>query len=336
MPTYHHVDFLWDDATAASLDPVGRLVYRSNLLGRDQRITNTGGGNTSSKITEKDPLSGQPTEVLWVKGSGGDLRTSTAGQLLLALPAEADRPAAALCRAQRQGPEVARGGRHGGDVHAHHVQPEPARVLDRHAAAQLHPGEVRRSHAPQRDHRDRGLAELRKAHEGNLRRRNGLRAVDATRLRARARHAGDRANPHREVDHDGSARLHLVGGRRKGLLHATRSTDRKGRRLHRGEVRGQGRRRRGVRRRKVSDPPEDTSGTPPSPRSCPGCAARFPRRSGSSARCRTTNEDPALRELKGCPAPGRARDVLSRPLPAHEDQAALRRLESADGGRSPP
>ena len=77
MPTYKYVNFSWDDAKAASLDPVGRLVYRSNLLGSDQRITNTGGGNTSSKISEKDPLTGQPVEVLWVKGSGGDLRTST-------------------------------------------------------------------------------------------------------------------------------------------------------------------------------------------------------------------------------------------------------------------
>ncbi|SDS36259.1 bifunctional rhamnulose-1-phosphate aldolase/short-chain dehydrogenase [Opitutus sp. GAS368] len=77
MNTYRFVNFGWDDAKAASLDPVGRLIYRSNLLGSDQRITNTGGGNTSSKITEKDPLNGLPTEVLWVKGSGGDLRTST-------------------------------------------------------------------------------------------------------------------------------------------------------------------------------------------------------------------------------------------------------------------
>ncbi|HKB58131.1 MAG TPA: bifunctional rhamnulose-1-phosphate aldolase/short-chain dehydrogenase [Lacunisphaera sp.] len=77
MPSHQYVNFGWDDAKAASLDPVGRLIYRSNLLGSDQRITNTGGGNTSSKITEKDPLNGQPTEVLWVKGSGGDLRTST-------------------------------------------------------------------------------------------------------------------------------------------------------------------------------------------------------------------------------------------------------------------
>ena len=74
--TYQYVNHSWDDATAASLDPVGRLIYRSNILGADQRITNTGGGNTSSKIIEDDPLTGKPTEVLWVKGSGGDLRTS--------------------------------------------------------------------------------------------------------------------------------------------------------------------------------------------------------------------------------------------------------------------
>src|SRR5437868_8700670 len=76
MPAFKHVNFLWDDAKAASRDPVGRLVYRSNLLGSDQRITNTGGGNTSSKLSEKDPLTDQAVEVLWVKGSGGDLRTS--------------------------------------------------------------------------------------------------------------------------------------------------------------------------------------------------------------------------------------------------------------------
>jgi len=74
--TFLHVNNVWDDTKAASLDPVERLVYRSNLLGSDQRITNTGGGNTSAKIVETDPLSGESVEVLWVKGSGGDLRTS--------------------------------------------------------------------------------------------------------------------------------------------------------------------------------------------------------------------------------------------------------------------
>jgi len=73
---YRYVNYLWDDTAASKLGPVDRLVYRSNLLGSDQRITNTGGGNTSSKTLEVDPLTGEKVEVLWVKGSGGDLRTS--------------------------------------------------------------------------------------------------------------------------------------------------------------------------------------------------------------------------------------------------------------------
>lgn len=77
MPTYQYVNYLWDDTKAAGLSPVESLAYRSNMLGSDQRITNTGGGNTSSKAFETDPLTGQPVEVMWVKGSGGDLRTST-------------------------------------------------------------------------------------------------------------------------------------------------------------------------------------------------------------------------------------------------------------------
>ncbi len=72
---FQHVSYLWNDAGAPK-DPVERLVYRSNLLGSDQRITNTGGGNTSSKIPQKHPLTGELSDVLWVKGSGGDLRTS--------------------------------------------------------------------------------------------------------------------------------------------------------------------------------------------------------------------------------------------------------------------
>jgi rhamnulose-1-phosphate aldolase/alcohol dehydrogenase len=71
-----YVNYLWDDAVASRLDEVDRLIYRSNLLGSDQRITNTGGGNTSAKLLQSDPLTGEKVEVLWVKGSGGDLRTS--------------------------------------------------------------------------------------------------------------------------------------------------------------------------------------------------------------------------------------------------------------------
>src|SRR6188768_1781007 len=74
--SYQFVNYSWDDAKAAALKGADRLVYRSNILGSDQRITNTGGGNTSSKLVEKDPLNGEQVEVLWVKGSGGDLRTA--------------------------------------------------------------------------------------------------------------------------------------------------------------------------------------------------------------------------------------------------------------------
>jgi rhamnulose-1-phosphate aldolase/alcohol dehydrogenase len=63
----------WDDAEAANLSPAELLLYRSNLLGSDLTVTNFGGGNTSAKLTEADPLSGEPVDVLWVKGSGGDI-----------------------------------------------------------------------------------------------------------------------------------------------------------------------------------------------------------------------------------------------------------------------
>ncbi|MBY3366889.1 bifunctional rhamnulose-1-phosphate aldolase/short-chain dehydrogenase [Rhizobium laguerreae] len=65
----------WDDAYAAGLDEPGKLLYRSNLLGADKRITNYGGGNTSAKVMETDPLAGGKVKVLWVKGSGGDVGT---------------------------------------------------------------------------------------------------------------------------------------------------------------------------------------------------------------------------------------------------------------------
>lgn len=69
----HPVQSAWDTAHAARLDEPGLLLYRSQLLGSDLRITNYGGGNTSAKIRQRDPLSDQMVEVLWVKGSGGDL-----------------------------------------------------------------------------------------------------------------------------------------------------------------------------------------------------------------------------------------------------------------------
>jgi len=73
---YKFVKYLWNDSEVSGLEGVDRLVYRSNKLGEDLTVTNTGGGNTSSKLPEKDPLTGETVEVLWLKGSGGDLRTA--------------------------------------------------------------------------------------------------------------------------------------------------------------------------------------------------------------------------------------------------------------------
>ena len=77
--TFNHVDYLWDEAKASALgeDQVALFLYRSNILGADLRITNYGGGNTSCKTIEKDPLTNEEVEVMWVKGSGGDIGTLT-------------------------------------------------------------------------------------------------------------------------------------------------------------------------------------------------------------------------------------------------------------------
>jgi len=72
---FRYVNYLWDNDKAKSMegDEVALLLYRSNILGADLRITNYGGGNTSCKTIEKDPLTGKETEVMWIKGSGGDI-----------------------------------------------------------------------------------------------------------------------------------------------------------------------------------------------------------------------------------------------------------------------
>src|SRR3954467_268295 len=74
--SFKYVRHLWRDEVAGQLSGLDRLVYRSNKLGEDLSLTNTGGGNTSAKLIEQDPLTGEQVEVLWIKGSGGDLRTA--------------------------------------------------------------------------------------------------------------------------------------------------------------------------------------------------------------------------------------------------------------------
>ncbi|MFN7224561.1 MAG: bifunctional rhamnulose-1-phosphate aldolase/short-chain dehydrogenase [Paracoccaceae bacterium] len=71
--TGNRLQNLWDDTRATVMSESEKLLYRSNLLGSDKRVTNYGGGNTSAKVMERDPLTGELVEVLWVKGSGGDI-----------------------------------------------------------------------------------------------------------------------------------------------------------------------------------------------------------------------------------------------------------------------
>ena len=76
--TYKHVNYLWDEAIASKItSEVDLFIYRSNLLGADLRLTNYGGGNTSVKVIDQDPLTGEDVEVMWIKGSGGDIGTLT-------------------------------------------------------------------------------------------------------------------------------------------------------------------------------------------------------------------------------------------------------------------
>ena len=79
IKNYRYVDYLWDDTKVEKIknDEVAQFLYRSNILGRDLRITNYGGGNISCKTIEKDPLTNKDVEVMWVKGSGGDIGTLT-------------------------------------------------------------------------------------------------------------------------------------------------------------------------------------------------------------------------------------------------------------------
>ena len=133
---------LWDEAEAARLaaHPLELLRYRSNLLGADLRITNFGGGNTSSKFTLPDPLTGEPVRVLAVKGSGGDLRSIGAVRLRRALPRQARTADRALSRRSARR-------RDGRLLPAVRVRREPRRGVDRHAAARVPAVRPRRSPA---------------------------------------------------------------------------------------------------------------------------------------------------------------------------------------------
>ena len=247
---------LWDPAKAAGMSEPELLLYRSNLLGADKRITNYGGGNTSAKVMETDPLTGESVEVLWVKGSGGDVGTIRLDGFATLYMSKLE----ALKGLYRG---VEHRGRDGGLPAPLHLRPQPARRLDRHAAARLRAARPRRPHARRRDHRHRRLEGLEGADAGDLRRRDRLAALEAPGLRARplARAVLPR-QPEREGRGARKPRPLHLGRRRAELLrhHDRRHQPRHrvARRAHRGQA--------GLRRRRGTG------------RSSPASGARSPRR----------------------------------------------------------
>ena len=155
------------------------LLYRSNLLGADKRITNYGGGNTSAKVMEKDPLTGETVEVLWVKGSGGDLGTIKLDGFATLYMDKLERAEGALPRRRARG-------RDGGLPAPLHLQPQPARRLDRHAAARLScRARMSTTCIPTRSSPSPPRRTRKELTAGDLRRRDRLAAVEAAGLRAR-------------------------------------------------------------------------------------------------------------------------------------------------------
>ena len=169
---------LWDDAKAAAMSEPERLVYRSNLLGSDKRVTNYGGGNTSSKIWQKDPLTGETVEVLWVKGSGGD-SASIKLDGFSTLYMDKLRALKGLYRGLEFEDEMV-----GYLPHATFNLNPRAASIDTPLHAYVHHA-LCGSHAPRRDHRHRRLGQFQGADQADFRRQHRLAAVEEAGLRAR-------------------------------------------------------------------------------------------------------------------------------------------------------
>ena len=226
---------LWDDAKAAPMSEPERLLYRSNLLGSDKRITNYGGGNTSAKVMETDPLTGEPVEVLWVKGSGGDIGTMKLDGFAT-LYMDKLRALKALYRGPR-----ARG-RDGRLPAALHLQPQSARRLDRHAAARLRAAtRMSTTCIPTRSSPSPPRANRRALTQRDLRRRDRLAALAAARASSSASEL-ERVRQRATRSQGRGARqprpLHL-GRRRQGLLRDDARHHQQGHRLARRQTRGQ-------------------------------------------------------------------------------------------------
>ena len=301
---------LWDDAHAAQLDEPGKLLYRSNLLGSDLRITNFGGGNTSAKVVMPDPLTKQPMSVLWVKGSGGDIGSMKRDGF------------ATLYLDKLEGlKSLYRGLAHEDEmvalVRPLHLQSQSTRDLDRHAPARLRAARPCRPRARRRRDRHRRLKRRRGADETRLWRQARLLTVATPGLRSRPQARRDSEAQSRS-DRRRAWRpraLHL-GRDRQILLRDDPCRHQSGRRMARRERAAAGVRRSPLRARRCDAPQGDRRATDAAdPRQDLRRRAQgrpFHRRAGS----------PRIRQLERARRTRSARHLLPRPFPAHEDPAA--------------
>ena len=187
------------------------LIARSNRLGADRRNTNYGGGNTSAKGRLTDPASGDEVEVMWVKGSGGDLGTLTADGLSVL---ELDRDTRAPRCVRGRGPR----GRDAPTPRLRHLR-APGRCPEhRHLDARPPRGRARRSPSPRFRDRAGGVLGRRGADQALLRRRGRLGCLEAPGLRARRRNRGVTQSAARAARRrHGWARAHGLG-RQLGLM----------------------------------------------------------------------------------------------------------------------
>ena len=319
---------LWDDKEAAALEskPLELLRYRSNLLGADLRITNFGGGNTSSKFDLTDPVTGKAARVLAVKGSGGDLRSiKTSGFAVLYM----DKLEAAHRPLSRRGARR----RDGRVLPALRLRRQPRRVVDRHHAARLPAVRSRRSPPSRLGDRARGERQRREEDRGvqqEVRPQDHLGAVAAARLRAGADAAPRRRSAAgcRRPDSRQPRPLHVGQDAARGL-HQQPDDHRADGRVHPGAR--EARRPAAVRRRGRACVRRSIARPRPR-RSCRSCAASRPRAGGRSATSTRPKKRSTFANSKWAEDLCHDGHELPGSLPAHAHLADVHAVESGERG----
>ena len=307
------VPSLWDDAKAAKLDEPGLLLYRSNLLGADLRITNFGGGNTSAKVAGEGSADGRARDRAVGEGLGRRHRLDEARRLRHALHGQAR-----IAEGSLQEPRPGR--RDGSRAEPLHLRPQSARALDRHLPPWLCALPACRPRAFGCGDRHRRIGGFREADEGDLRRRDGLSALAAPRHRPRhqARRDGEEQPAFRRRRSRQPWPVHL--GQHRARSATTPRCASSTRPPSGWSATARSRPSRGRRWRRSAGCRAPRRGAAPAagnPR--PHLEARAQDRA-----LRRFARGAGIREFQHAGAAGAARHLLPRPLPAHQDPPADR------------